>query len=64
MNVDSKYTISFHKLTIYLLIFDAQYIISIIILIKKYINTPWNTKNYKESPKLMLTRHTFDIPKY
>ena len=28
MNVDSKYAISFHKLTIYVLIFDAQYIIS------------------------------------
>ena len=33
MNVDSKYAISFHKLTIYLLIFGAQYFISSLIKI-------------------------------
>ena len=55
MDVDSKKVIKFYTLIIFLLITGVQYVINT--LTNEYINTSWNTKNSKISPKLMQTRY-------
>ena len=63
MNVDSRYSTSYHKLMILLLIFGAQYLVTSLIYINKL--PPYERPNIQIfSPNVIPTRHTFDIHIY